>query len=74
VERLLALRPDLASSPPGTLEASKLPGEVPEWLDEWGVRPPRRELFERLVAEALGWEGVRHRITSGRKGQTRFAG
>lgn len=55
-------------------ETPTLPTEVLEWMDQWGLRPPLRPLFERLIEEALSWEGVRHRITRGRKGETRFAG
>lgn len=71
--RFFALRPDL-SAPAQDGLTSAVPEEVREWFEEWAVRPPRRALFERLVSEALSWDGVRHRITRGRKGQTRFAG
>lgn len=72
-----ARRPELGSASileTGSQDHVELPEEVVDWMDEWGLRPPRRHLFERLITEALSWDGVRHRITKGRKGQGRFAG
>jgi hypothetical protein len=71
--RFFAHRTDLSPDFNSAEQPPELPEQVREWLDEWAIRPPRRGLIEQLFANTLSLDGVRHRITKGRKGETRFA-